>query len=131
MLPPTLQLESNRTFCVFSAIVPHVYRGVHRSVIRRRPRNLRVGFGTDGFNLRLSDTDLLDDDGYDNTTIHARVGVKLTESLDLELVRRETSSESQFDGCFSGFNQVNECLSVYLTAETHQMLVSFHGQCVR
>ena len=70
-------------------------------------------FGTDGFNSRLSDTDLLDDDGYDNETIHARVGVKLTESLDLELVRRETSSESQFDGCFSGFNQVNECLSVY------------------
>ncbi|MDO7672532.1 MAG: TonB-dependent receptor plug domain-containing protein, partial [OM182 bacterium] len=70
-------------------------------------------FSADGFNSRLSDTDLRDDDGYDNTTIHARIGVKLTESLDLELVRRETSSESQFDGCFSGFNQVNECLSVY------------------
>ena len=70
-------------------------------------------FGTDGFNSRLSDTDLSDDDGYDNTTYHARVGVKLTEALDLVLVRRETSSESQFDGCYSGFTQVNECLSVY------------------
>jgi vitamin B12 transporter len=28
-------------------------------------------------------------------------------------VRRETSSEAQFDGCYSGFSQVNECLSVY------------------
>ena len=70
-------------------------------------------FGTDGFNSRLSDTDLSDDDGYDNTTYHARVGVKLTEALDLVLVRRETSSEAQFDGCYSGFSQVNECLSVY------------------
>ena len=70
-------------------------------------------FGTDGFNSRLSDTDLRDDDGYENTTYHARAGVKLTEALDLVLVRRETSSESQFDGCYSGFNQVNECLSVY------------------
>lgn len=70
-------------------------------------------FGTDGFNSRLSDTDLSDDDGYDNTTYHARVGVKLTEALDLVLVRRETSSEAQFDGCYSGFSEVNECLSVY------------------
>jgi vitamin B12 transporter len=70
-------------------------------------------FGTDGFNSRLSDTDLSDDDGYDNTTYHARVGVKLTEALDLVLVRRETSSEAQFDGCYSGFSQINECLSVY------------------
>ena len=70
-------------------------------------------FGTDGFNSRLSDTELSDDDGYDNTTYHARVGVKLTEALDLVLVRRETSSEAQFDGCYSGFSQVNECLSVY------------------
>ena len=65
-------------------------------------------FGTDGFNSRLSDTDLLDDDGYDNETIHARVGVKLTESLDLELVRRETSSESQFSEGVSAFGAAGE-----------------------
>jgi hypothetical protein len=43
MLPLTPLLESHRKYCVFSAIAPHIYPGVHRSEIRRRPRHLRVG----------------------------------------------------------------------------------------
>jgi hypothetical protein len=44
MLPPALLLESNRIYCVFSAIAPYIYRGAHRPEIRRRPRYLlRVG----------------------------------------------------------------------------------------
>ncbi len=71
-------------------------------------------FTTEGFNSRLSDIALRDDDGYDNTTIHARLGVALNEALSLELVHRDTSSDSQYDGCYnSNFSQVNDCLSIY------------------
>ena len=71
-------------------------------------------FTTEGFNSRLSDTSLRDDDGYDNTTVHARLGVAFSEALSLELVHRDTSSESQYDGCYNrSFSQVNDCLSIY------------------
>lgn len=71
-------------------------------------------FSSDGYNSRLSDTVLRDDDGYDNTTVHARFGVALSERLSAELVHRDTASESQYDGCYnSSFSQVNDCLSVY------------------
>ena len=70
-------------------------------------------FTTDGYNSRDSDTTLRDDDGYDNTTVHARLGVAINEEFSLNLVRRDTSSESQYDGCFLGFDQINDCLSVY------------------
>ncbi len=35
-------------------------------------------FETDGFNARTTDTVLRDDDGYDNTTVHGRVGWNVT-----------------------------------------------------
>lgn len=70
-------------------------------------------FTTDGYNARESDTTLRDEDGYDNTTVHARLGIAINEQFSLSLVHRDTSSESQFDGCFLGFNQINDCLSVY------------------
>lgn len=70
-------------------------------------------FTTDGYNSRESDATLRDDDGYENTTIHARLGVAINEQFALSLVHRDTASESQYDGCFLGFSQVNDCLSVY------------------
>ncbi len=56
--------------------------------------------GSDGFNAQRADTALRDDDGYDNTTIHGRAGVALTESLRLDLTHREVRGAAAFDGCF-------------------------------
>ena len=44
-------------------------------------------YETDGFNARLSDTALQDDDGYKNTTLHARIGWNLGEYFTLKASR--------------------------------------------
>lgn len=68
-------------------------------------------FSTNGFNARLDDTELQDDDGYDNTTFHGRVAVKATDRLTLGLVGRSNQGENQFDGCFDNttFASINTC----------------------
>ncbi len=70
-----------------------------------------VKFKTDGFNTRVSDKVLADDDGYDNTSLHARFGVNATESLRFELVHRDTEGDSEYDGCFNSadFSTVHDC----------------------
>lgn len=65
----------------------------------------------DGFNTRDSDTVLMDDDGYDNDTIHARFGVNVSENLRLDLVHRDVDANTEFDGCFSG-GTVHDCSSI-------------------
>lgn len=69
-------------------------------------------FETDGFNTRNSDSVLADDDGYENTTIHARLGFDITEDLRLDLTHRNVQGELNFDGCFSG-GTVHDCASDY------------------
>ncbi|WOJ93829.1 TonB-dependent receptor [Congregibacter variabilis] len=65
---------------------------------------------TDGFNARDTDTDRVDDDGYDNQTIHARAGWDLNDSLRLEAVARQVEGENAFDGCFNAsFSPSNDC----------------------
>jgi len=56
-------------------------------------------YDTDGFNARTTDTGLRDDDGYNNTTLHGRVGVNASDNLRFELVARSTDSDSEYDGC--------------------------------
>jgi vitamin B12 transporter len=56
-------------------------------------------FSTDGFNARRDDTQVADDDGYDNTTLHGRVGAYLSEEVKLDLVVRHTKGETEFDSC--------------------------------
>jgi len=63
---------------------------------------------SDGFNTRESDTDLADDDGYENTTLHTKLGWNATENLRLQLVARNTDSRTEFDGC--GFPSTNDCV---------------------
>ena len=87
-------------------------------------------FTTDGYNSRESDATLRDDDGYENTTINARLGVAINEQFALSLVHRDTASESQYDGCFLGFSQVNDCLSVYDFSGSRAEL-SYEGTGVR
>jgi vitamin B12 transporter len=72
-------------------------------------------FETDGFNTRSDDTVLRDDDGYDNTTIHGKVGWNASESVRLELVGRDVSGENDYDNCFTvdTFAASNSCTNDY------------------
>ena len=72
-------------------------------------------FETEGFSTRSDDTMLRDDDGYDNTTIHGKVGWNASESLRLELVGRDVSGENDYDNCFTvdTFAASNACTNDY------------------
>ncbi len=84
-------------------------------------------FATDGFNSRTSDTVLQDDDGADNTTLHAKLGWNATDSLRLQLVARDIDAEAQYDNCFGGppaFALSQDCLST--TEQTTYKLSAEH-----
>lgn len=66
--------------------------------------------GSDGHNVRKDDTVLQDNDGYENTTIHARLGWQLRDGLKADLVLRDVDASSEYDGCFTTV-QVHDCLS--------------------
>ncbi|MFT4518265.1 MAG: vitamin B12 transporter [Halioglobus sp.] len=71
-------------------------------------------YETDGFNATTTDTDLGDDDGYENTTLHGRFGWNVTEDLRLSLVAREVQGENKYDGCLnSDFANSNGCSDEY------------------
>jgi vitamin B12 transporter len=73
-----------------------------------------VDLQTDGFNAQTADTVLRDDDGADNTTLHAKLGWNVTDDLRLQLVARDIDAEAQFDTCFEPpplFLQSNDCVS--------------------
>ena len=44
---------------------------------------------------------MLDDDGDDNTTIHAKFGWNASDNLRLQFVGRDVDAETAYDGCFS------------------------------
>jgi len=72
-----------------------------------------VDLATDGFNSQTADTVLRDDDGADNTTLHAKLGWNVTEDLRLQLVARDIDAEAQFDTCFGPapfFSLSNDCV---------------------
>lgn len=68
---------------------------------------------SDGFNSRTSDNVLRDEDGVENTTVHAKLGWNATEDLRLQLVVRDIDSETEFDNCFVPvvFTRTNVCTS--------------------
>jgi len=68
-------------------------------------------FSTDGFNTRDSDKLLKDDDGYDNSSLHGRIGVNASEDLRLELVHRDTHGDTQYDACYNlaDYSTVHDC----------------------
>ena len=65
-------------------------------------------FETNGFNSRDSDSMLMDADGYENTTLHARLGFDITEEFRVQLVHRNVDSRNEFDGCFTA-TRVEDC----------------------
>ena len=70
-------------------------------------------YSTEGFNARTSDISR-DKDGYDNTTLHARVGWNATEDLRFELVARDVDSEGEYDDCYdANFLPSNDCSNEY------------------
>ncbi len=72
-------------------------------------------FQTDGFNARLADSVLADDDGYENTTLHARVGVNASDTLRLNAVIHDVNSDSEYDACYDSatFSTVHQCNATY------------------
>ncbi len=66
-----------------------------------------VDYETDGFNALTADTVLLDDDGAKNTTLHAKLGWNVAETLRLQLVAREIDAQASYDGC--GFPTRHDC----------------------
>jgi vitamin B12 transporter len=72
-------------------------------------------FQTDGFNARTTDTVLRDDDGYDNSTVHARLGYNATDKLRLSLVGRNVEGKNRFDDCFTvdTFAPTDRCRDQY------------------
>ena len=70
---------------------------------------------TDGFNARRADSVLADDDGYDNTTLHARAGVNVSDTLRFNAVLHDVQSDSEYDGCYDSatFSTVHQCNARY------------------
>ncbi len=66
-----------------------------------------VDYESDGFNSMTADTVLLDDDGAENTTVHAKLGWNATENLRLQLVARDTDAQTAYDTC--GFPTRHDC----------------------
>lgn len=74
-----------------------------------------TNFETDGFNVRKADSVLADKDGYENTSLHARAGLNVTDALRLELVLRDVVGETAYDGCFDPvtFATIHDCDSTF------------------
>lgn len=56
-------------------------------------------FKTDGFNTLTTDPDPQDEDGYKNTTIHARAGWNISDTLRAEVVGRDVEGKNEYDSC--------------------------------
>ncbi|NQY03224.1 MAG: TonB-dependent receptor [Halieaceae bacterium] len=71
-------------------------------------------YSTDGFNARTDDTVTRDDDGYDNTTVHARAGWNVSEGFRLEGVYRDVDADGEYDNCFTAsFSRSEDCDSQF------------------
>ncbi len=58
-------------------------------------------YSSDGFNARSTDTVLRDDDGYDNSTVNARIGYQATEALRFTVVGRDVDGKNRYDDCYT------------------------------
>lgn len=74
-----------------------------------------VDFETDGFNALIADTSPKDSDGYENTSVHGRLGWNVSEAVRFEIVARDVSGEDEFDDCFTvdTFSPTNLCSDDY------------------
>lgn len=86
-------------------------------------------YETEGFNTLVADTLLHDKDGYENTTIHGRAGVNLSESLRLDLVHRDVDGDSQVDNCWDNATStsVHDCRALF-NLQASRAALSFDGE---
>jgi vitamin B12 transporter len=66
-----------------------------------------VDYEADGFNAMSADTVLLDDDGAENTTLHAKLGWNVADTVRLQLVARDVDTAADYDSC--GFPARHDC----------------------
>lgn len=64
---------------------------------------------TRGFNAMTSDTVLADDDGAENTTVHAKLGLNAASNLRVQLVARDIDALTEYDGCFGANGPTHVC----------------------
>ena len=80
---------------------------------------------TDGFNVRSNDNLLRDNDGYDNTTLHARAGLDLDDAWRVEIAHRQVDGDSQFDDC--GFGVVEHHCDARYNLAASRASVNYRG----
>lgn len=68
-------------------------------------------FTSDGFNRRTADSDLQDDDGYDNSTFHGKLGYSFNDNWSVQVVGRHTDGSTEYDGCGFGDSYSHDCIS--------------------
>jgi vitamin B12 transporter len=85
-------------------------------------------FQTDGFNAQTADSVLRDDDGTENTTLHAKIGWNPTENLRLQWVARDIDATTLSDSCFSLITSttIHDCINTteqttYRVSAAHSM----------
>ncbi|WP_066964455.1 TonB-dependent siderophore receptor [Microbulbifer sp. Q7] len=89
---------------------------------------------TRGFNTSTFDTQLQDDDGYNNTTLHGRAGWNVSEEWRAEAIVRDTKASGEFDrcgwpvtqdACTEDFRQQNTRVSLARDSEGGQQTLSY------
>jgi len=68
-------------------------------------------YETDGFNTSVLDSVDPDADGYENTTVHLKARLNVTDAFELSAVVRDVEGTSEFDQC--GFQRSNDCEGQY------------------
>ncbi|WP_166424073.1 TonB-dependent receptor [Paraglaciecola sp. 20A4] len=84
-------------------------------------------FSTDGFNSLVDDNESQDADGYDNTTLHARLGYQATQDLKLGFVARNTDSDGEYDNCGFGATASNNCTNDFEQTNVRATANYSHG----
>jgi vitamin B12 transporter len=65
---------------------------------------------TDGFNASTADTELRDDDGYENLSTQLSGQYSISDSLSLSGSYRRVSADNEYDGCYSAnFSLTHRC----------------------
>ena len=84
---------------------------------------------TDGFNATTADTVLRDDDGADNTTLHAKLGWNVSENLRLQLVARDIDASSMYDSCYDPITFAGPLHDCVVTTEqtTYKISAEHHS----
>jgi vitamin B12 transporter len=83
-------------------------------------------FSTDGFNAQSIDSVLADDDGTENTTLHAKLGWNAADALRFQLVARDIDASAAYDNCSRPitFETTHDC-NVTTTQRTYKVSADY------